>query len=134
MLSNETLCEHAAGLHVSLLRFCDHFSFPLPSAMVRMAAVPCSLLPYMASSCPSHQPATCLHTAGASAQSMAPLTGSHADQVRLWRSERSKEDILRFMRVSGGDELMAQRQDMIAYWDFNEPDDDRQGFLPPRKA
>lgn len=65
---------------------------------------------------------------------MAPLTGSHADQVRLWRSERSKEDILRFMRVSGGDALMAQRQDMIAYWDFNEPDDDRQGFLPPSKA
>jgi hypothetical protein len=98
--------------------------------MVRMAAVPGNLLPHMALSCPSHQPATCLHTVGAS----APLTGSRADQVRLWRSERSKEDILRFMRVSGGDELMAQRQDMIAYWDFNEPDDDRQGFLPPSKA
>ena len=29
------------------------------------------------------------------------------------------------MRVSGGDALMDQTQDMIAYWDFNEPDDDR---------
>ncbi len=33
------------------------------------------------------------------------------------------------MRVSGGDDLMGQRQDMIAYWDFNEPDDDRQASL-----
>ena len=33
------------------------------------------------------------------------------------------------MRVSGGDDLMGQRQDMVAYWDFNEPDDDRQAAL-----
>ncbi len=62
------------------------------------------------------------------------MTGICAGQVRLWRTERSKEDILRFMRVSGGDELMAHRQDMIAYWDFNEPDDDRQGFPLPSEA
>lgn len=47
-------------------------------------------------------------------------------QVRLWRTERTKDEILRYMRVSGGDDLMGQRQDMIAYWDFNEPDEDRQ--------
>ena len=47
-------------------------------------------------------------------------------QVRLWRTERTKDEILRFMRISGSEELMNQRQDMIAYWDFNEPDDDRQ--------
>ena len=98
-LSNETLCEHVADSHVSLLRFSDH---SLPPVFIWLAS--------------------------------APLTGSRTDQVRLWRSERSKDDILRFMRVSGGDELMAQRQDMIAYWDFNEPDDDRQSFLPPSKA
>lgn len=49
-----------------------------------------------------------------------------AIQVRLWRTERTKDEILRFMRISGSEELMNQRQDMIAYWDFNEPDDDRQ--------
>ena len=49
-----------------------------------------------------------------------------AGQVRLWRTERTKDEILRFMRISGSEELMNQRQDMIAYWDFNEPDDDRQ--------
>ena len=46
--------------------------------------------------------------------------------MRLWRTERTKDEILRFMRISGSEELMNQRQDMIAYWDFNEPDDDRQ--------
>ena len=51
-------------------------------------------------------------------------------QVRLWRTERTKDEILRFMRISGSEELMNQRQDMIAYWDFNEPDDDRQDSCP----
>ena len=53
-----------------------------------------------------------------------------AVQVRLWRTERTKDEILRFMRISGSEELMNQRQDMIAYWDFNEPDDDRQATCP----
>ena len=49
--------------------------------------------------------------------------------MRLWRTERTKDDILRYMRISGGDALLDQSQDMIAYWDFNEPDDDRQAAL-----
>ena len=64
---------------------------------------------------------------GYQTSSISGLMGSAwTIQVRLWRTERTKDEILRFMRISGSEELMNQRQDMIAYWDFNEPDDDRQ--------
>jgi len=41
-------------------------------------------------------------------------------QVRLWKVERSQEDILKFMRRTGGS--LDKHPDLLAYWKFNEPD------------
>lgn len=41
-------------------------------------------------------------------------------QVRLWKVERSQEDILKFMRRTGGS--LDNHPDLLAYWKFNEPD------------
>ena len=41
-------------------------------------------------------------------------------QVRLWKVERSHDDILRYMRRTGGS--LDNHADLIAYWKFDEPD------------
>lgn len=41
-------------------------------------------------------------------------------QVRLWKTERSQDEILTNMRQATG---LENHNDLIAYWKFNDPDE-----------
>ena len=43
------------------------------------------------------------------------------DEVRLWRTERSQEDILANMRSSSG---LENHPDLAGYWKFNDPEEE----------
>ena len=43
------------------------------------------------------------------------------DEVRIWRVERSQEDILRFMRDGSS---LDRHRDLAAYWRFNDPEEE----------
>ena len=40
-------------------------------------------------------------------------------QVRIWKTERSQEEILANMRKAGG---LENHSDLVAYWKFDDPD------------
>lgn len=40
-------------------------------------------------------------------------------QVRLWKTERTQEEILTNMRKASG---LENHSDLLAYWKFNDPD------------
>ncbi|BDA49076.1 probable Sushi, von Willebrand factor type A, EGF and pentraxin pentraxin domain-containing protein at C-terminar half [Coccomyxa sp. Obi] len=43
------------------------------------------------------------------------------DEVRLWKVERTQDNILKFMRRTGGS--LDNHNELVAYWKFNEPDE-----------
>jgi len=43
------------------------------------------------------------------------------DEVRLWKTERTQEEILTNMRKASG---LENHSDLLAYWKFNDPDSD----------
>lgn len=47
------------------------------------------------------------------------------DEVRLWKVVRSQADILKHMRWASG---LENHQDLVAHWQFNDPDSDNGQF------
>lgn len=47
------------------------------------------------------------------------------DEMRLWKTVRSQEDIIKHMRWSSG---LENHKDLAAYWTFNDPDSDNGEF------
>ncbi|WIA11894.1 hypothetical protein OEZ85_011978 [Tetradesmus obliquus] len=47
------------------------------------------------------------------------------DEVRIWKTVRSQDDIIRHMRWASG---LENNADLIAYWQFNDPDSDNGQF------
>ena len=47
------------------------------------------------------------------------------DEVRLWKTVRTQDDILKHMRWASG---LENHADLAAYWKFNDPDEDNGQF------
>lgn len=52
-----------------------------------------------------------------------PLQGYYGlmDEIRIWKVERTQEEIIRHMRWANG---LENSRDLVAYWKFNDPDTD----------
>jgi hypothetical protein len=49
----------------------------------------------------------------------------YMDEVRLWKTVRTQDEIMRHMRWASG---LENNKDLVAYWKFNDPDTDNGQF------